>query len=269
LDNVTASIKAYQTRGELQLPPDYSVDNAMKAAWLMLQGVVNRDNKPVLETCTRASIINALLSMAIQGLNPDKKQCYFIAYGDKVNLQRSYFGAVAVTLRVDQRIEEIVGEIVYAGDEFDYEIRRGKKYITHHKQAIENVDKSKIKAAYVYPIYRGGEIGGATIKTMDEIKQSWQQSQMKPVNADGSIQPNSTHGKFTAAMAMKTVINAFCKPIINNSNDSSLFVKTVRETEMEAEVLEIEAEITDNANGALIDPDAPEVEGQQKIEGVN
>jgi recombination protein RecT len=38
----------------------------------------------VLQACTRDSIANALLDMAVQGLNPAKKQGYFIAYGKQL-----------------------------------------------------------------------------------------------------------------------------------------------------------------------------------------
>ena len=32
----------------------------------------------------------------LQGLEVDKKQCYFIVYGDKLTMFRSYYGDVAV-----------------------------------------------------------------------------------------------------------------------------------------------------------------------------
>ena len=61
------------TSGELRLPADYSPENAMKSAWLMLQETVDRDKKPALQVCTRESVYNALLGMAVQGLKPRQK----------------------------------------------------------------------------------------------------------------------------------------------------------------------------------------------------
>ncbi len=72
----------------------------MKSAWLILQAAVDKDKKPVLEVCSKNSIANALLDMVVQGLNPAKKQCYFIAYGNGLACQRSYFGTMAVTKQV-------------------------------------------------------------------------------------------------------------------------------------------------------------------------
>jgi recombination protein RecT len=252
LDKVQQTIEQFQASGELQFPADYSIGNALKSAWLTLQGIVTSDKTPVLEVCTRPSVINALLSMAIQGLNPDKKQCYFIPYGKQLTLMRSYFGSVAVSKRLDSRIEDIVAEVIYEDDEFDYEIRLGKKYVTKHKQALGNVDKAKIRGAYAMIIFAGGEVGPAVIMTLDEIKQSWNQGQIKPVGADGSIAPNTTHGKFTAAMCMKTVINRICKPIINNSNDATLVAVTARQTDMKMAEIQADAEIAENANGKLL-----------------
>src|SRR3990167_5548127 len=81
LATVSKNIRGYLSKGTLHLPHDYSPENAMKSAWLVLQTVQDKDYKPALQTCTPESICNALMSMVIQGLNPDKKQCYFIVYG--------------------------------------------------------------------------------------------------------------------------------------------------------------------------------------------
>ncbi len=66
----------------------------------------------------KTSISNALLDMVIQGLSPAKKQCYFIKYGNKVQLMRSYFGTMAVLDRVTGGAD-ITPVVVRAGDEFE------------------------------------------------------------------------------------------------------------------------------------------------------
>jgi recombination protein RecT len=262
VDKVQASIQAFQKTGELNLPPDYSVGNALKSAWLMLQGITNNDKKPVLEVCTRPSVMNALLSMVIQGLSPDKKQCYFIPYGPALTMMRSYFGSQAVAKRLDDSIDEIVAEVVYEGDEFEFEQAHGKKYVTRHKSALANIDKTKIIAAYAEIIYKDGRIGPAVIKTMAEIGQAWNQGQIKPMNADGTILPNTTHGKFTADMCKKTVITAICKPIINNSDDSSLLVKTIQQNDMDMAAAEADETIATGANQGEINVTEEVPEGQ-------
>jgi recombination protein RecT len=86
--------------------------------------------------------------MVVQGLNPDKKQCYFIVYGNKLQMQRSYFGSMAVAKAVNPEIEDIYADVIYEGDEFEYCKVRGRNVVVKHIQTIENVKKDKIKAAY-------------------------------------------------------------------------------------------------------------------------
>ena len=266
VDVISKKVTAFVANGELRLPANYSPDNAMKSAWLILQNTQDREKRPVLESCTKDSIANSLLDMAVQGLNPAKKQGYFIAYGKQLTFQRSYFGTMAVAKQVDENIQDIIGEVVYEGDAFKYKIFRGKKEVTEHEQSLENVDGKKIKAAYALVIDWNGEVIKTEIMTIEQIKQSWKQSQMHPVDEKGTVKAGSTHDKFTADMAMKTVINKVCKPIINASSDSHLFKQSVnRSSEVIAEE-EAAQEIAENANSEVIDIEAEAAEEPEPVE---
>lgn len=247
---VEESIKKFQETGELRFPADYSPENALKSAALILQETQDRNKRPVLEVCTRASITSALLSMAVQGLNPDKKQGYFIAYGDKLVFQRSYFGSMALAKRVDPTITDIYADVVYADDGFEYAKKRGKTIITSHTQRLANIGKGKIIAAYATVLR--GEDETSAIMTMEEIEQAWQQSPTHPLDEQGNIKASSTHGKFTAEMAKKTVLNRACKPIINASSDATI-VKYVREQDDAATQAEVKQEIAEHANTVELD----------------
>jgi len=202
--------------------------------------------------------------MVVQGLNPDKKQCYFIAYGQKLMMQRSYFGSMAVAKMVDPDIKDIYGEPVYADDEFEYSKVHGKTIITKHNQKIENVNKDKIIAAYATILYFSGK-EESTVLSIDQIKQAWKQSKMNPVDGAGHIKPNSVHDKFTADMCVKTVINKACKMVINSSNDKSIVGKFAKETDDAITEARVDVEIEDNANGELIDIDVQEDYGPEGI----
>ena len=252
VDIVVNRVKEFENTGELTFPANYIPQNALKSAWLILQETQNMDHKFVLDCCTKDSIANALLSMVVQGLNPDKKQCYFIAYGTKLAMQRSYFGSMAVAKMVNPDIEDIFGEAVYEGDEFEYSKVRGKTVVTKHNQKIENVHKSKIIAAYATILYFSGK-EESTILTFDQIKQSWKQSKMNPVDNDGQIKGSSVHGKFTADMCVKTAINKACKMIINSSNDKSIVSKFAKETDDVVIEARVDEEISVHANSEPID----------------
>lgn len=250
-DKVGNEVRGYVSNGELVLPAGYSAENAMKFAWLKMQ------SKPAIyENCTKTSIINTLLSMIYQGLNPDKNQCYFIPYGNELTLQRSYFGSMKLAKTVDPSITDICYDVVYNDDIFEIEKRRGHTIIATHRQKLENIDKNKIKAAYC-SVFRG-DTEDTTVMTMDEIKAAWRKSRMNPVDERGNIKANSTHGQYTKDMAIKTVVNRACKYIINSSDDSSLLAQAVRrtydDTQTRADIVEDEIQ----QNGFSTDLDIPD-----------
>jgi len=254
MEAITKRVQQFINNGELTLPADYSPENAMKSAWLMLQETVDRDKRPALQVCTRESVYNALLGMVVQGLSPDKKQCYFIVYGKKLMCQRSYFGSIHVAKMVDPDIVDVYAQTVYADDEFEYEIRHGKEVVTKHVQKLQNINPDKIIGAYATIVYKDGrEL--STVMTFDEIKQAWKQSPTKPIDDKGNIKAGSTHEKFTADMCEKTAINKACKYVINASSDKSIISKYAQMMDAELKEAEIDQEITDNANQEFIDID--------------
>lgn len=247
---VSTQVRGYVSEGELAMPANYSAGNALKAAMLMLPSMESA-GKSVLETCTIDSIKGSLLSMCVQGLNPDKKQCYFIAYGNKLTLSRSYFGDIALVKRLDPDIDDVFPCAVFDGDVFTYEINRGVVSKINHEQKIENKD-NKINSVYAIIAYKDGhEV--STVMTIAQVHKAWKQSKQKPFNEDGSIKPYSIHGKFPEEMAMRTVVHKACKPIINASNDGSLLGQYIQETTVSADAAEVEQEITENANSVVIE----------------
>ena len=261
IDIVSERIRTLQERRQLHLPPNYSAENALKAAWLALQEVTDKDGKPALTVCDRNSIMNSLLKMVIQGLNPAKNQCYFVVFGSKLVLMRSYFGSIHVAKSVNENIEDIVADVVYEGDEFEYEKLRGKTRIVTHKQKLENIEKAKIKAAYATVIYKDGR-DESVIMTIGEIKQAWKQSNTHPIDDKNNIRVGTTHDKFMAEMCKKTVINRICKPIFNGSDDSNIVAWYAKQTDADLVEAEVEEEIAEKANQELIDvevePERPE-----------
>jgi recombinational DNA repair protein RecT len=172
-------------------------------------------------SCTNESIYNALLDMAVQGLNPGKKQCYFIAYGNQLLLQRSYMGTVMVAKRLGG-IKDVHANVVYLGDDFKYDvIIEGGVDIVNHSSALENRGPDKIIAAYAaIKLNDGGRY--TELMTISEIKKAWGQ---------GATRGNSpAHQNFPEEMAKKTVINRACKLFVNTSDDSDLLSDSFNRT---------------------------------------
>lgn len=215
-EQVLARIEDFQKTGGMVLPKDYSVENHMKSAWLILQATTDRSGQPALSVCTKESIANALLDMVLQGLAVSKKQGYFIVYGNKLEFQRSYFGTVALAKRTGGIKTEPVANVIYEGDEFIYTIdpKTARISIVKHEQKIENIDNNKIKGAYALITLADGSTQ-VTIMSMAQIRAAWGQ---------GATKGNSpAHKNFAEEMAKKTVIGRACKTIINSSDDAWLY----------------------------------------------
>lgn len=231
-DHVLAKVNDFQKANALILPKDYSPENALKSAFLILQETVDRDKNPVLTKCSRESIASCLLDMVVQGLSPMKKQCYFIAYGSKLQMSRSYQGSVAIAKRVG--LKSVVANVIYESDTFNYEIQAetGRKRILEHKQELGNIDLKKIIGAYAITEMEDGT-KDLEVMNMIQIKNSWNQGAAKGVSG--------AHINFTDEMAKKTVISRACKMIINSSDDSYLHSD-------EEDKDPVKSEIQDNAN---------------------
>ncbi len=238
VSNVLTKISGFQTNGDLKLPPDYSAENAVRSAWLMLQETVDMNKNLVLQSCSKESIANALLNMVVQGLNPIKKQCYFVPYGGKLLMQKSYMGTIAIAKRVGD-VNDVVGNVIYMDDEFEYEIdpATGRKKIIKHIQKIENIDLAKIKGFYAIVI-KNDKTVYTEIMTLSQVTSAWNMG-----NAKGG---SPAHKQFPDQMGMKTVVNRALKVVIGSSDDSSLYEdEEPAETQFTANV---KKEISDNAN---------------------
>lgn len=214
-DSVMLRVNEMESSGGLMLPQNYSAQNQIKAAWFELQACKDRSGRPALEVCNKNSIANALLEMVIQGLSVSKKQAYFIVYGDKLELQRSYFGTVALAKKVGMQGNP-VANVVYEGDDFEYMIDTdtGLTKIVKHTQSFDNIDLDKIKGAYAIVIMPDGR-KQVTVMSIQQIKSAWGQ---------GATKGNSpAHKNFTDEMCKKTVISRACKMIINSSDDAYLY----------------------------------------------
>lgn len=263
VDITAERIRGLTLKNEINLPSDYSAENALKAAWLTLQEATDKDGNPVLRVCTANSISMALFNMIVMGLNPAKKQCYFIAYGKTLACQPSYFGDMAMAIRLSPVVSSFAYEVVYAGDVLTYKIDKGKKIITNHEQTLETVQGGEIVAAYCMALDDNGAVIRTEIMTMDDIKRSWKQSKMNPINAEGVIKEGSTHAKFTREMALKTVIRKVCKPIVNSSSDGYLQLAVHSSSGAEASE-RLELEMGKANTGEIIDiiPDPAEEQGE-------
>ena len=97
--------------------------------------------------------------------------------------------------------------VVYADDEFEYEIVDGEIKVAYHKQKLSNVDPGKIVAAYAILTYPDG--------AKENNPHDYGRNQ-KGMGARGDKGKNEAHTNFTAEMCKKTVINRACKKLASS-----------------------------------------------------
>lgn len=228
-DIVTDKIRGWMSSGQLNLPDNYSVENAVKSFYVKL---VELD---AFNKCTRESVVNAFIDLALQGLSPSKNQAYPIIYNNKLKLHRSYFGSQSVAKRITGA-KSIVAVTIHEGDDIEIGIEKGMKTISH-KPKFSTLD-NPIIGAYCLIELPSGEVY-TEIMTIKEIHTAWGQSNAKPFDDKGNLKKDSAHFKFPQEMAKRTVINRACKNLVNTSDDSDLVIEAFNRT--------TEAEFTDNS----------------------
>lgn len=266
VDSVQERIGELEAQGGINFPPNYSVSNALRSAWLTIQETKDINKRPALDVCTKESVANALLNTVIQGLNPAKNQIYYIVYGNQLQAQRSYFGTMAVTKRV-KGVKDIISDIVWKNDEFEAAKEAGSWVVLKHESSIDNIGDSieDIRAAYCTIIFEGG--GSYTeIMNRKQIEAAWGRSRSKE---------HTTHKEFPDQMAKKTVIGRACKFFMNSSDDGDLLIEAFNATgeryieqtsalQKDSRLEELNKEVSGQLPSRDANPEKPKHEGGEK-----
>lgn len=255
IDGLAAQLKQKQEYG-LSFPADYNPTNALMGAYLILKETTDKNGKCVLETCSQASIANSLMDMVTMGLSMQKKQCYPIAYGGKLQCQVSYHGQKAMAHRYGAK--NINAEVIYEGDTFRYHIENGRKILDEHQQDFQNIDLEKIIGAYcVVDLVDGSTY--MEVMNINQIKTAWKKGY-------GYKENSGTHKEFTDMMAKKTVTSRACKQIVQQYGDVfavDSYEKTEELRNIDTVAADVSYDIQQNANSEDFNPDV--IEGEAKI----
>ncbi|WP_445448716.1 recombinase RecT [Enterococcus faecalis] len=222
-DIVLGKVAELESQG-VQLPQNYNAANALKQAFFKInEAEISFKNGGGLymekygnTPAGKASVANALLDMIQQGLNPGKNQCYFIVYGAKLQLSRSYFGTQVALKRLGE-IKDVWANVVYEGDEFEIEMDRDREVLKIHKTSFLNKDNPIIGAYCVVEKADGEKV--LTVMTKKQIDTSW-----------GKAKTDKVQKEFPEEMAKRTVINRAAKAFINTSDDSDLMPEAFNRT---------------------------------------
>lgn len=214
-DAVMARINDMTDKQELVLPEGYNAGTALRSALLLIQETKDKNGKTALDVCTKASVTNTLLNMCIQGLQPSKRQCYFIVYGNQLQLFRSYFGTQAALRRAVPSVGKIVTDLVHEGDDVEFGTSPfGERYAVRViTDPITNIEKP-IVYGFCNIFNIGGELMASTLMTWKDIQRSWAKTRSG----------GATQKEFPEEMAKRTLINRACKHILNSSTEADSVV---------------------------------------------
>lgn len=261
IDGLVLQIQEKEKYG-LTFPTGYNYQNELMGAYLILKETVDKDKKPVLESCSQPSIANTLLDMVTMGLSMQRKQCYPIAYGGKLQLQSSVFGNTAMARRYG--LKDISAMVIYDKDGFSYQIKDGEIIDIEHTQDFMNIDTDKIKGAYAIAKMQDGSCH-VEVMNMSMIKRAWQQG-------FGYQEGKGTHAKFTDQMCLKTVKNRLLKWLIRTyaTQEISDIMDKQELAEVEDRVVaDAEYEIIENANTVDFEESTePEVTTAEQVDNV-
>lgn len=251
---VLAKIDAFQASGELTIPKDYNVENALKAAYIMLSDPKNN----ILAKCNTSSIAEALLKMVVYGVSPIKKQCYFISYGDKLECSISYAGNIAIAKRYG-KLKSIKANAIFKGDTFEFEVdtKTGCRKITKHIQTLESIGTNEIVGAYAVYELNDGSID-TEVMNINQIRMAWGQG--------GSKGNSPAHKNFADQMAIKTVLNRACKLLISSSDDTVLFDPLDEDKALDVTEDSVNKEIKNEANKEVLNFSNSDIEDAEIVD---
>lgn len=188
---------------------NYDLPSAMANLYLNLVQVKDKNDKPVLEVCSKESIQEAIIQCITNELNVGKRQGYFIPYGDKLEFQPSYFGEIKKAKSVAG--VKIRGKVFREGELIDPEMRIDGTMIIKHKPSIKCLNNKILGAYAVATDTTTGRVVDSDIMSREEIMKS----AMKSKNG-GKVTKEFEHEMF-----IRTVTKRLAKHFVNTSDDSS------------------------------------------------
>lgn len=211
------------------LPKDFN-----KARFV--QNVVALINEnPALQKYPKAQLVAGSMRAAYLGLDFMSKECYLIPYGNQLNYQTDYRGAVKLAKKYSIRpIKDIYAKLIREGDEFEEAIVNGEQTINFKPKFLND---GNIIGAFAVVIYTDGGMSYDVMSLAD----------LENTRKASKASNSPAWKNFTGEMYKKTVLHRLCKHIeidFENPTQTSAFNSDMEiETDTEQVVAnEIESE---------------------------
>ena len=185
------------------LPENFNPTNSLKKARMMLNDM-KVQGKPVLEVCTKESVIQCLIDSCCKGFDYSEMQVYFIPRANIMTNLESVYGRIARAKRASRYYKPVV-QYVHEGDDFQIgvDVTNGKTIIKKHETSLDNLDKP-IVAAYTFVTDDNNDTE-VFIMTKREWLTSWKKS-----SNGGTVAK-----EFERDMIFRTIIKKSTKSLVN------------------------------------------------------
>jgi recombination protein RecT len=153
---------------------------------------------PDLLKADRASVINACIDAANDGLLPDGREGAMVMFGPKAQWMPMTFG-ILKKIRNSGGLKSIMAHVVYEGDAFRYWVDEGGEHVLY--EASDAPDKTTVRRVFAMAITTDG---GVYIEVMDK-------EDIEKVRAVSKAKNNGPWVSWWEEMAKKTVIRRLSK----------------------------------------------------------
>lgn len=220
------------------LPKDFNKPRFVQNALALL------NDNPQLQKYNGNQLLGGLMKGAYLGLDFYSKECYLVPYGNQLNYQTDYRGAIKLAKKYSIRpIKDIYAKLIREGDTFTEKVVNGEPSVDF---APKFLNDGKIIGAFAVCLFKDG---GILYDVMSLADLENTRSASKAANSPA-------WKKFTGEMYKKTVLHRLCKhieldfenPTQRNTFDSDMAIETDTEKI-------VENEIAANANAEEFIPD--------------
>lgn len=218
------------TNIEDALPKDFN-----KARFVQNCVALLNEHPELGKNYSRVQLMAGLLKGATLGLDFYNKECYLIPYGNQLNYQTDYKGAVKLAKKYSIRpIKDIYAKLVREGDLFEEVIVDGRESVNFTPKPF---NKAPVIGAFAVCLFEDGGMICDTM-TIDELETTRKQSR---------AQNSPAWKNFTGEMQRKSVLHRLCKHI-------QLDFENPRQTAAFSAGMEIETDAARLTDSEISDP---------------
>lgn len=232
------------------LPKDFNKSRFVQNALALI------NDNPNIKNYGQTQIMTGLMKGAVLGLDFYNKECYLVPYGNQLNYQTDYRGAVKLAKKYSIRpIKDIYAKLIREGDDFSESIVNGEPNINFTPKFLND---GKIIGAFAVCLYRDGGI------TYDVMSLSDLENTRKASKASNS----PAWKNFTGEMYKKTVLHRLCKHIELEFENPTQISTFNSDMEIETNVAkQVQYEIAENANSVEFEVPVEDADATEVVSG--